>query len=84
MKASKILLALSDTARKALVGALDEGDQWGYRCFTSIPEDAVITSIDGKYVRWNNLVQKGFLTPLGGEVARLDKNGPPPKRRPEL
>ena len=55
----------------------------GLSCFTSIPEDAVITSIDGKYVRWNNLVQKGF-NALGGEVARLDKNGPPPKRRPEL
>jgi len=79
MKAEQVLKSLSEQARKALVGALDEGDRWGYRCFTSFDEKGVVASENGKYVRWGDLVSKGFLTPLGGEVARLAKASP--KRR---
>ncbi len=82
MKAEAVLKNLTDPARKAIIRALDEGDKWGYRCFTSFDPKGVVSSVGDKYVRWNDLVQMGFLTPLGAEVARLAKGGK--RKAPEL
>jgi len=82
VNAEKVLKALPERAVKALKAALDQGDEWGYRCFATINPDVIMATVDGRYVRWKDLADKGFLRPLGGEVARLAKNGPPKRRLP--
>jgi hypothetical protein len=83
MNAEKVLKGLPERAVKALVAALDQGDKWGYRCFSSIDPNEIMATVGGRYVRWKDLADKGFLRPLGGEVARLARDGPK-KRVAEL
>jgi hypothetical protein len=82
MKAEAIVKNLTGPARKALLAALDEGDKWGYRCFSSLEPKDVVSSVGDKYVRWGDLSQCGLLTALGGEVAKLAKGGK--RKAPEL
>jgi len=74
--ADKVLDALPEGARKALVEALGQGDRWGYRCqFYGLTPKQVIVSHEGRGWRWSDLSSCGFLTPLGAKVARLVRDG---------
>lgn len=66
---TQVIKFLSQEARRALAQALSQGDRWGYRCFYPADEKAILTSHQGKYLRWGDIAQKGFLTPLGYQVA---------------
>jgi len=77
----KVLSALGQEARRVLEAALDEGDRWGYRCYSSYEEGSVVLAHGSRHWKWGDLASKGFLTPLGVAVARLSREGP--RKRPK-
>lgn len=69
MNPAAALKNLSQEARMALAQALSHGDRWGYRCFYPVDGRTILASHGSRYIRWSDIAQCGFLTPLGYQVA---------------
>ncbi len=67
----KIIASLSAQTRDKLVHAIDNKGEWGAYC-SSYPytEKDVVFRTQGLTLRWNQIEAGGFLSALGGDLAR--------------